>query len=349
MATIYENGAEALANGVTPTPGNSGGNGDTAWTAVSLGGGTIVADSSKPGHGSNSYALTPVAGAACYFEQTVVTPGKSFAARKVVWYDSAPNSTAIMQFRNAGGTRSLTVGTNSTGHLVLQNGADATLSNGIAPSVFPTGAFYRIEVRGIVGTTTSNGTLQLAYFPVNSLTATYDTGTLTGVDVGTTNINVIRWGKLTGAYATKYWADDMAYRADGTSFIGPQSIVAPGAPTAVVATAGTLQLTGVGCTPPASNGGNAIQSYTFKASPGGATVTQAGPTGAVIPGLNGNIAYTVTATCNNGFFDSVASTASSPVTVNPGAVTPAPFNRYVAHGGVLVPVTRYRATGGSLV
>lgn len=345
MATVFTNGAEALANGVTPTTGNSAGNGDTAWSVVNIpASNTIVADSSKPGHGSNSYAITPNAAGAPFLEFDPPTPGKSFAMRKVVWYDSAPNSTAIMQFRNSGGTRTLTVGTNSTGHLVLQNGADATIWT--AAAVFPTGAFIRVEARAIVGATTSNGTLELAYYPLNSLTATDGSGVKTG-DAGTSNINVIRFGKLTGAYATKYWADDMAYKADGTSFIGPQSIVAPGAPTAVVATAGTLQLTGVGCTPPASNGGNAIQSYTFKASPGGATVTQAGPTGAVIPGLIGNQAYTVTATANNGFFDSVASAASSPVTVNPGIVTPAPLNEYTAHGGVWVPITHYRATSGS--
>src|SRR5204863_84247 len=55
----------------------------------------------------------------------------------------------------------------------------------------------------------------------------------------------------------------------------PPSATVPGAPTNVTAVAGNGQAT-VSWTPPSSNGGSAINSYTATALPGGATSTVSG-------------------------------------------------------------------------
>lgn len=88
--------------------------------------------------------------------------------------------------------------------------------------------------------------------------------------------------------------------------------VPPGAPTAVVATAGDGEAFVV-LTAPASSGGDPITSYTVTSSPGGIAAT-----GTTLPirvsGLTNGQAYTFTATATNGAGTGPASAASAPAT-----------------------------------
>jgi len=79
----------------------------------------------------------------------------------------------------------------------------------------------------------------------------------------------------------------------------PISVVTnpPGAPTNVIATAGNGQDT-VSFTPPASNGGSPITSYTVTASPGNITATGASSP-ITITGLSNSVAYTFTVSATN--------------------------------------------------
>jgi len=101
---------------------------------------------------------------------------------------------------------------------------------------------------------------------------------------------------------------------------------APGAPTAVGATAGDGQA-GVSWSAPSSDGGSAITGYTVTASPGGATATTAGATSVVVPGLTNGTAYTFTVTATNAIGTGAASAPSNAVTPTPAATVPGGHRR----------------------
>jgi hypothetical protein len=96
----------------------------------------------------------------------------------------------------------------------------------------------------------------------------------------------------------------------------------PGAPTNAVATAGILQAS-VAFTAPAFDGGSEITSYTVTSSPG--TIVSSGSASpVVVSGLTGGTTYTFTVKANNAAGSSVASAASSSVSIAipiPGAPT----------------------------
>jgi uncharacterized protein (TIGR02145 family) len=94
-------------------------------------------------------------------------------------------------------------------------------------------------------------------------------------------------------------------------------VIVPNAPTNIVATAGNAQAS-VAFTAPASNGGSAITGYTVTSTPGGFTATGASSP-LTVTGLSNATSYTFTVIATNVVGNSVASAASTAVTV--GAVT----------------------------
>jgi len=92
----------------------------------------------------------------------------------------------------------------------------------------------------------------------------------------------------------------------------------PGAPTAVVATAGDVQAS-VAFVAPVSNGGSAITAYTVTSNPGAKTATGASSP-LMVTGLTNGQAYIFTVVATNAIGNSAASTAS--VAVTPVAAAP---------------------------
>ena len=96
----------------------------------------------------------------------------------------------------------------------------------------------------------------------------------------------------------------------------------PGAPTAVTATAGD-GLANISWTPPASNGGDPITTYTVMSSPpGGAIIVAAPATTALITGLVNGKTYTFSVTASSDLGTGPASAPSNSVTPSAGATAP---------------------------
>lgn len=141
--------------------------------------------------------------------------------------------------------------------------------------------------------------------------------------------------------------------ARNASGLGPASVpsaaavpsTVPGAPQAVVATAGNVQAS-VAFAAPASNGGRAITGYTVTASPGGAT--EAGTASPIIvSGLSNGTAYTFTVSAGNANGSGPASTPSAPITPRNVAGAPTAVVANAGNGSASIAFVAPANTGGS--
>jgi hypothetical protein len=152
-----------------------------------------------------------------------------------------------------------------------------------------------------------------------------------------------------------FWYAGEYLKTDGTfnwstrigSFRFPNcGVTAPGAPTGVTATAGDGQAT-VTFSPPTSNGGSPITSYTVTSTPGGLTAPGAGSP-VTVSGLTNGTAYTFTVHATNAVGAGPESAPSNPVTPTPTATTAPTITTTSLPGGrVSAPYSAtLRASGG---
>jgi len=172
-------------------------------------------------------------------------------------------------------------------------GASATAGNAQATVTFTAGSTGGSPITGFA--VTSN--------PSGGIDANAGTLTVPRIITGLTN-------------GVAYTFTVTAANAVGTSAASLPSVAvtpagAPGAPTAVNASAGNLSAT-VSFTPPASNGGSAITSFTVTSSPDNVTATGAASP-IVVGGLTNGTPYTFTVTATNSIATGLPSAPSNSV------------------------------------
>lgn len=212
MATI-SNCAEGGTQGTTASSSNTGAESGTALDSQTIDAGcSLTFDAAAAFAGALGYRFVMASGNIRCWQRL---PGLNAAGRVVLrlWFklDTVPTQTEyICSLRSASAQVCvMTIGTD--GKLVMQNAAGAGITSGAngssassrATNAISANTWYRLELSATKGTTTSNGSLEYAYYQGNSGTAEFSWTGTTNVNAGTANITSVRLGRLTGAASSE--------------------------------------------------------------------------------------------------------------------------------------------------
>ena len=219
--------------------------------------------------------------------------------------------------------------------IATTNGLDASFTTAACPPSATTNAASALAVNAATlnATVNDNGAATSVSFEWGTSISYGNSATASPAAVNASAGSTAISGSLSGltcntVYHYRVSATSSAGTTQGSDVSFTTSACVPGAPTSVVATAGSTSAS-VAFTAPASNGGAAISGYTVTSSPGGLTGTGASSPISVT-GLTNGVAYTFSVTATNSAGTGSASVASNSVTPrasqtitfsNPGAQT----------------------------
>jgi hypothetical protein len=334
---LMRNTFEGGSSGTAISAANSGGSSGDAFSAT----GNVVYSNARAFAGSLS-AMTPTS-ATDGVMRWALGGSASVSVRLYVWVSATTtDNQGFIRLSHATDTTALNAFLNGAGALRLS--AKGVTDAWTAPEAFPLNQWVRLEMYATSGTTASNGTMRVAYYLGNSMTAVQDSGTLTGLnaggDLGT--FTQARLGKLGATASPQFYFDDFAVNtgSDATGFIGPPVnqpptvtagsalTVAPGGTATLSFSAtdsdGTIasrstaitQLTNAGTTLPTLSGG-----------------TTGSPSFTVPTGSEGTV-YTVTQTVTDNGGATASASQSVYVTKTSGELLPLPGDRWGTGSGV---------------
>ncbi len=242
LPLLYYTDAEAGTNTANVTALNSGSATNDFFDVTYIpSGGSITFTNEQTAHGSLAYKVQPVSGDGTYLAWGTLD-SKSVAARCYVrftaWPDSANEVAGFVTMQPS----YLTVGRwviSQTGNLSMfdQAGVVWTSSTSIALNTW-----YRLELYMHTGPTSTTGTLQCAYYALDS-GAAIDSFSTSAATIGTAEFSVFRFGRLNAnAWTSTIYFDDVMVMQEASGFIGAYN----GAPSAPTAYAGKVPFNGWG-------------------------------------------------------------------------------------------------------
>lgn len=219
--TSFSNTFEGGANGSSIASGNSGGASGTYLLTAIKNTGTNLTFSSTQARDSLSLCASYVVGAAGYTAWAWTTALRS-VMRFYIYFDSIQDTTAsfeISRFRSASATMA-SLSTRSKKFVVVDPSSNILAT---APDLLTVGTWYRCEMAVTVGTTTSNGRVEFAYYNNNSTIPifSYDSGAT--VNTGITAFDTMRLGAANGPTPDPLvmYYDDLKVQELASGFIGP--------------------------------------------------------------------------------------------------------------------------------
>lgn len=224
MASPIANNFDGGTNNTTLTAGNTGGSSGTAISSLTTSGSTTIqfSDSySKSGTLSmrNSYALSQAGYANWAFAPATLTTRTAIRFYFLIPSGQPTSSWEVLHvWTTSGRVMALTIG--STSRLVVRSASNTVLAT--AAATLTTDVWYRVEVGVAVGTTTSNGTIQVAYYVGDSGTPVETIWNSTATNSGLSAIANFRVGMagLASTARTMHY-DDFAAQELASGFIGP--------------------------------------------------------------------------------------------------------------------------------
>jgi hypothetical protein len=218
---LYANTSEAGVNATTLTLSNSGDSANTAFNEMTNAGG-IIYSNAQVAHGALSLNFQPVTGSNYISWLALATPA---AASCVYAYFTGfpPATTEIVQLTTTKtGTFALLARTVLTSDGKISY-LDSSTSLWTSPTAISLNTWYRFEMYAAIGGTTTTGTLNGAYYLMDSTTAV-GTFATTSANLGSLNFGTARFGKInTTTWADLFYMDDFAIQQQATGFIGPYS------------------------------------------------------------------------------------------------------------------------------
>lgn len=193
-------------DGTTITVGNSATYGDAFASPINLNSGDIEYDTAQFMHGTASALVQPASGAVSELRWDYSATTTAVVSFYVRLSGSFSTASTLCQVRNSSGSAAILQINTSTLRFRVQNSAGTSLFNSATIS---TGTWYRVEMRVVRGTSTTDGTIQFAYYLGDSLTPVETAYSSTAVNAGTTDLTNVRIGRPSSATAdvTTFWID----------------------------------------------------------------------------------------------------------------------------------------------
>lgn len=220
----FTNTFEGGTDNTDITAANSGGISGTAIASTAKNTGTTLQFSSAQARGAFSlrisYALSAAGYAIWNWSSSLRT-----VIRFYVFYENTFDTT-FMEFTTirSASANVAKVGLNGSTHaLVVQNSANTAVAS--SPYPLQVNSWYRFEIGLTVGTTTTNGRIEFAYYDNDSVNPiwSYDSGAT--VNTGTATFATIRIGGSNGpsTQTLKVYYDDLSVQELTSGFIGPSA------------------------------------------------------------------------------------------------------------------------------
>jgi hypothetical protein len=231
---IKSNNAEGYNSGDAVAAGTSGGTSGDAFTGVSIpAGSTLTASTAALAHGSLGYAVTTTSASVAVYAAwaNLEAASRQVLAVSVMFPTALPTSdTYLAAFRLAVGT-SASLMITAAGKLQMTSSTGGAIAGTLMTSALVVGTWYRVEMGSTPGGTSSSGVADLAYFPLNSATAT-ERKQVTGETLGADTITQARFGRTSAsAWTGTIYFDDVVVSGIASGDVGPvgaAAIVAAG-------------------------------------------------------------------------------------------------------------------------
>lgn len=234
--TIRVNTAAGGTAGTAATISNTGGVSGDAFDTADLATGGIWEFSSTSSHGTVGYRVQGTAARAYFGWNSFSSATATMSSRFYIRVPAAPSiAIQIFQVRSstaAAGSINMTTGralqvTDSAGGVLYTSNA-LTLDT-----------WYRLEIAHEVGTSTT-GKIWFAYYSMDSTTPVQTMFTSTNANLGTANLNEVRFGKLGQTGNHEMFIDSLKVDNATTSLLGPHIVsVASLRPAATVSNPGS--------------------------------------------------------------------------------------------------------------